>query len=138
MAHAERLCERLVLMTQGRKVFDGTLAQARAAAPTRLVLEGALDPSTLAALPGLASVAREDGQVDGAGLYTLTLAPGASPQAVLKAALQRDLDISQFKLETPTLHDAFIVLTKTHDGHRERPNDEGLSDEHAKAKRHEG
>ncbi len=114
MAHAERLCERIVLMAQGRKVFDGTLAQARAAAPTRLVLEGALDPSSLSALPGLASVEREDGQVDGAGLYTLTLTPGASPQTVLKAALQRDLDISQFRLETPTLHDAFIVLTKAH------------------------
>jgi ABC-2 type transport system ATP-binding protein len=114
MAHAERLCERIVLMAQGRKVFDGTLVEARAAAPTRLVLEGALDPSSLAALPGLASVEREDGQIDGAGVYTLTLTPGASPQAVLKAALQHDLDISQFRLETPTLHDAFIVLTKTH------------------------
>jgi ABC-2 type transport system ATP-binding protein len=117
MAHAERLCERIVLMAEGRKVFDGTLAQARAAAPTRLVLEGALDPSSLAALPGLASVEREDGRVDGAGLYTLTLTEGASAQAVLKAALQRDLDISQFRLETPTLHDAFIVLTKAHYRH---------------------
>jgi ABC-2 type transport system ATP-binding protein len=123
MAHAERLCDRIVLMAQGRKVFDGTLAQARAAAPTRLVLEGALDPSSLAALPGLASVEREDGQVDSAGRYTLTLAPGGSAQAVLKAALQRDLDISQFRLETPTLHDAFIVLTKSHDPLGERRQD---------------
>ncbi len=115
MAHAERLCERIVLMAKGRKVFDGTMAQARAAAPTRLVLEGALDLSRLAALPGLASVRREDGEVDGAGLYTLTLTAGASPQAVLKAALQQDLDISQFRLESPTLHDAFIVLTQAHD-----------------------
>jgi ABC-2 type transport system ATP-binding protein len=115
MAHAERLCERIVLMAKGRKVFDGTLAEARAAAPTRLVLEGALDPSHLAALPGLASVRREDGQTDGGGLYTLTLAPGGSAQAVLKTALQRDLDISQFRLETPTLHDAFIVLTQAED-----------------------
>jgi len=120
MAHAERLCERIVLMAQGRKVFDGTMAQARAAAPTRLVLEGALDPSSLASLPGLASVERQDGQIEGAGLYTLTLTPGASAQAVLKAALQRDLDISQFRLETPTLHDAFIVLTKAHGRDDER------------------
>jgi ABC-2 type transport system ATP-binding protein len=112
MANAERLCERIVLMAQGRKVFDGTTAQARAAAPTRLVLEGALDPSSLAALPGLASVTREVGEVDGGSIYTLTLTAGVSAQAVLKAALERDLDISQFRLETPTLHDAFIVLTK--------------------------
>jgi ABC-2 type transport system ATP-binding protein len=120
MAHAERLCERIVLMAQGRKVFDGTLAQARAAAPTRLVLEGALDPSSLTSLPGLASVERQDGQVDGAGLYTLTLTAGASAQGLLKTALQRDLDISQFRLETPTLHDAFIVLTKAHGRHDDR------------------
>ncbi len=119
MAHAERLCERIVLMAKGRKVFDGTMAQARAAAPTRLELEGTLDPARLAALPGLASVRREDGEVEGAGLYTLTLTAGASPQAVLKAALQQDLDISQFRLESPTLHDAFIVLTKAHDRRNE-------------------
>jgi ABC-2 type transport system ATP-binding protein len=120
MAHAERLCERIVLMAQGRKVFDGTLAQARAAAPTRLVLEGTLDPSSLTSLPGLASVERQDSQIDGAGLYTLTLTAGASAQGLLKTALQRDLDISQFRLETPTLHDAFIVLTKAHGRHDDR------------------
>jgi ABC-type uncharacterized transport system ATPase subunit len=75
----------------------------------------------LAGLPGLASVERDRDHAHGApSLYTLTLAPGASPQAVLKAALQRDLDISQFRLETPTLHDAFIVLTNAHDRHDPR------------------
>ncbi len=114
MANAERLCERIVLMAKGCKVFDGAVAEARAAAPTRLVLEGALEVESLAALPGLASVERREGHV-GASLFTIELKPGASAQAVLKAALQRDLDISQFRLDAPTLHDAFIVLTKAHD-----------------------
>jgi ABC-2 type transport system ATP-binding protein len=91
------------------------VADARAAAPTRLVLEGALDLPSVAALPGVSSVERQDGAVGGVHLYTLDLAPEASAQAVLRAALQRDLDISQFRMETPTLHDAFIVLTKAHD-----------------------
>jgi ABC-2 type transport system ATP-binding protein len=126
MAHAERLCERIVLMARGRKVFDGSLTQARAAAPTRLVLQGALDPADLATLPGLASIERTAPEPHGVDArYTLTLSPGASTQAVLKAAFQRDLDISQFRMEIPTLHDAFIVLTKG----------EGLAPEHARDER---
>jgi ABC-2 type transport system permease protein len=33
MQHAERLCDRVVLMARGRKVFDGDVAEARRAAP---------------------------------------------------------------------------------------------------------
>jgi len=32
MQHAERLCDHVVLIAHGRKVFDGTVAKARSAA----------------------------------------------------------------------------------------------------------
>src|ERR1019366_10186327 len=47
MQHAERLCDQVVLIARGRKVFDGKVAEACAAAPRRLVLEGALDSEAL-------------------------------------------------------------------------------------------
>ncbi len=109
MAHAERLCERIVLLARGRKVFDGTVAEARMVAPFRLTLEGGAAQHDLAALPGVADVMVEPG---GGGRRVVTLTPGASAQATLRAAFLRGLDIAEFKMDTPTLHDAFIVITE--------------------------
>ena len=52
MQHAERLSDRLLLLARGRKVFEGSQAEARALLPARLLLTARPDPS---ALPGLAS-----------------------------------------------------------------------------------
>jgi len=57
MQHAERLCDQVVLMARGRKVFDGSVDQARASAPRSLVLEGDITEAAVAGLPGVASVA---------------------------------------------------------------------------------
>jgi ABC-2 type transport system ATP-binding protein len=105
MQHAERLCDHVVLLARGRKVFDGTVAEARAFAPRSLALEGTLDEAAVAALPGVASVHAEDGALVAA------LARGAHGQETLKAAFSRGLDITRFELKAPSLHEAFIVLT---------------------------
>jgi ABC-2 type transport system ATP-binding protein len=111
MQHAERLCDRVVLLARGRKAFDGSVADARAAAPRRLVLEGALTREDAAGLPGVTGLEATE-PADAGGLrITATLAPGAEAQAALKAAFQRQLDLRRFDLREPTLHDAFIVLT---------------------------
>ena len=105
MQHAERLCEKVVLMARGQKVFEGPVAQARAAAPRYLVLEGALDVQAVTALPGVAEV-----EPLGEGMRA-RLEAGAQPQAALKAAFERGLDVTRFEAPEPSLHDAFIVLT---------------------------
>ncbi|MDR3509962.1 MAG: ATP-binding cassette domain-containing protein [Caulobacteraceae bacterium] len=110
MQHAERLCDQVVLIAKGRKVFDGDVATARAAAPRRLVLEGAIDPARVAALPGLGQVEAEP--LEGGGQrITAVLAPGAPAQEALRAAFAQGLDIVRFEMKEPQLHDAFIVLT---------------------------
>ena len=116
MQHAERLCDQVVLLARGRKVFDGAVDQARAAAPRRLVLEGGLDPAAIAALPGVV-VVETDEALDEAGAppsrrIVAALAPGAPAQDALKAAFARDLDLRRFEVREPSLHDAFIVLTE--------------------------
>lgn len=105
MQHAERLCERVVLLARGRKRFDGTVEEARAAAPRLLRLEGELDAADVAALPGVADVAPAP-----AG-FSARLLADAQAQTALRAAFERGLDIRLFEVKEPTLHDAFIVLT---------------------------
>ncbi|HEX7761224.1 MAG TPA: ABC transporter ATP-binding protein [Caulobacteraceae bacterium] len=115
MQHAERLCDHVVLLAGGRKVFDGSVAEARSAAPRTLVLEGPFDPAAVADLPGLSGLtaeAVETAEGDGEGVrVTAALKAGAPAQDVLKAAFAKGLDIQRFELKEPHLHDAFIVLT---------------------------
>ena len=111
MQHAERLCDQVVLVAGGRKIFDGAVAEACAAAPRRLVVEGPFGPEALAGAPGLEATTAEC--LDGGRMrLTASLTPGAPVQAALKAVFDRDLEISRLELQEPHLHDAFIVLTE--------------------------
>lgn len=110
MQHAERLCDHVVLLAKGRKVFDGSVAQAKGHAPRALVIEGAFDESAVTALPGVETVTVGEGE-DGHRRFSAALAKGASGQDALKAAFARGLDVHRFELREPTLHDAFITLT---------------------------
>ncbi len=111
MQHAERLCDKVVLMAAGRKVFDGTVEEARASTPRTLTLEGVFDPVTLADLPGLDGLSVSD--FDGPGVrVTAALRAGAPAQDALRGAFAKGLEISRFELREPNLHDAFIVLTR--------------------------
>src|ERR1019366_8028443 len=96
MQHAERLCDQVVLLANGRKVFDGTVDQARSAAPRSLILEGVFDPAALAGLPGLGERTVEAAD-EGAIRVTATLLPGAPAQAALVAAFGLGLDIRRFE-----------------------------------------
>lgn len=110
MQHAERLCEHVVLLAHGRKVFDGTVTQAQSHAPRNLVLEGGLDAAAVSALPGLGELA-VDPLEEGGVRIVAPLARGAPAQETLRAAFSAGLDIRRFELKEPSLHDAFIVLT---------------------------
>lgn len=110
MQHAERLCDHVVLLARGRKVFDGSVAQAQGHAPRSLVLEGALDAAAVAALPGVTEV-HSQALEDGGTRYTAALGKGAAGQDALRAAFDGGLDIHRFEMREPSLHDAFIALT---------------------------
>ena len=111
MQHAERLCEQVVLLTKGRKVFEGTLKEARAAAPRHLDLEGALNEADLLALPGIVSAVNMGEAGEGAHLWQCHLKAGHTAHEALKTAFLRGLDVRRFEAKEPSLHEAFIVLT---------------------------
>jgi ABC-2 type transport system ATP-binding protein len=110
MQHAERLCDQVVLMAAGRKVFDGTVEAARKVAPRSVVLEGAFEADALVGLPGLDGLAVEP--LDGGALRIIaTLDPTVPAQVVLGGVFAKGLSIDRFELREPNLHEAFILLT---------------------------
>ncbi len=110
MQHAERLCDQVVLLAEGRKVFDGTVEAARKVAPRSVVLEGAFEADTLNGLPGLSAIAVE--RLDGGSLRIVaTLDPSVPAQIVLGEVFAGGRPIDRFELREPSLHEAFILLT---------------------------
>ncbi|TPW05768.1 MAG: ABC-2 type transport system ATP-binding protein [bacterium] len=110
LQHAERLCDKVVLLARGRKAFEGTVTEARATSKRFLELEGVIDPAAAAALPGVSGV-ETISEHDGVRVLKAALAAGGRGQEALKAAFLGGLDVRRFELREPTLHDAFISLT---------------------------
>lgn len=110
MQHAERLCDKVVLLARGRKAFEGTVDEARSTSRRFLELEGEIAPEAAVALPGVDSVEIASEQ-NGVRVLKVSLAAGASGQSALKAAFLGGLDVHRFELREPSLHDAFIALT---------------------------
>jgi ABC-2 type transport system ATP-binding protein len=105
MAHAERLCDRVVIISGGRSLFDGTLAEARRVVPAkvRIRTNDSLEP--LQDLPMLREL-----RPLGDGRWEFELEEGADPQAVLEACFTNQVRLSHFSASEATLHDAFVRL----------------------------
>jgi ABC-2 type transport system ATP-binding protein len=107
MQHAERLCDRLVLLARGKKVFEGTQDEARAALPARLSLVSRADPH---GLPGVAHAQGVGFAADGWTRYEVALAPGADPADLLEACTAQGFALRDFDTHRPALHEVFIHL----------------------------
>ena len=109
MQHAERLCDRLLMLAHGRKVFEGTQDQARAALPPRLTMAARTDPSLL---PGVASARRigiEDGQEnEGWGEWEVIMAPGTTAPMLLEYCTENRFVLRRFDVHRASLHDVFL------------------------------
>ncbi|HEV2530172.1 ABC transporter ATP-binding protein [Phenylobacterium sp.] len=107
MQHAERLCDRLMLIARGRKVFQGDQDAARALLPGRLVLCARQDPK---ALPGVASAQPKGAAKDGWTDYDVALAPDASSAALLEACTTTGFALRRFEERRASLHEVFLHL----------------------------
>ena len=110
MQHAERLCDKVVLLARGQKAFEGTVTEARATSKRFLELEGAIEAAQAAALPGVSDV-EVVSDIGGVRVLKAALGRGGKGQEALKAAFLGGLDVRRFELREPSLHDAFIGLT---------------------------
>jgi ABC-2 type transport system ATP-binding protein len=78
----ERLCQRIVILEQGRVVADGTLDELRARVPQRLRVRVSTSADWAAALKGIDIISKDSDGV------LLAVTPGMDTQAVLRIAMQ--------------------------------------------------
>ena len=105
MEHAERLCEKIVMMARGRKVFDGTLDDAFAALG-RAVHIGVADGFDLSAALGPSGFeAVQDGDH-----WRVSLSQAQSSQDALRATLDSGAPITSFTPQEARLRDVFVSL----------------------------
>ncbi len=102
IAHAERLCERIAIIAEGKAVFEGAVDEARGRLrPIVHLRTRAEDGPWRSALPASAK------KIGGEWRFEL---PKSGPEPLLKALIDGGAGIETLSIERPGLHDAFIAI----------------------------
>jgi ABC-2 type transport system ATP-binding protein len=102
IAHAERLCERIAIIAEGRAVFEGDVDEARGRLRPVVHLRTRSEKGPWqAALPSSAKL------IGGEWRFEL---PATGPEPLLRALIDGEAGIETLSIERPGLHDAFIAI----------------------------
>ncbi len=110
MQHAERLCDKLLLLARGRKKFEGTLEEARAEIPARLTVVAKSDPSKIV---GIESATDCGDAEPGWRRWDVRLEPGVAPGDVLERCVAERFPLRRFEQLQASLHDVFVHIVGT-------------------------
>lgn len=110
MEHAERLCDRIVMMARGRKVFDGTLEEAFASLEKGASLEVEENFDLGAALAPKGFKAHRTRSRGHGVAWHISLPKGVGPQDALRAAIEAGAPITGFAPDEARLRDVFVSL----------------------------
>jgi ABC-2 type transport system ATP-binding protein len=102
MDQAERLCERVCLISKSRKVLDGDLAEIKASERRGVVAVEFEGSDRWLEGPEVARIER------GNGVLNLVLTDGADHQAILRRGVGAGVEILRFDLVEPRLHEIFV------------------------------
>jgi ABC-2 type transport system ATP-binding protein len=108
MAVAEKMCDFIFMICNGRKVLDGSLVSIQDTYGSDTVRVRLEESVTLDGLPGVEHV------TDFGQLQELRLVPGSDPQRLL-AELMRRGRVRHFELGRPTLHEIFVRIANPKD-----------------------
>jgi len=110
MEHAERLCDRILLIDEGRAAFEGTVPEALALAPSVALLEteGNYDLAAALAPKGFNIVA--DGEEHGNRRWRAKLENGSGSRQLLQSCVEVGAPLSLFEPARASLHEAFVAL----------------------------
>jgi len=108
MEQAEKMCDRVVIISRGRKVVDGTMAEVKREGGRRHVAltfhrDGARAARVLDDRSLVASAA------DNGASAEVELAAGADPDRLLQALMESGAGISRFEVVEPSLESIFIA-----------------------------
>jgi len=114
MQHAERICNRILLISKGKKIFDGTISEARATIPRRVVIETSEDVAPLGGLDDVLSISPLDSDAPPAGgagrRWEIQIKESADAQSILEACYRNNIRLRRFDHTNPSLHDVFVQL----------------------------
>jgi ABC-2 type transport system ATP-binding protein len=116
MQHAERLCDRILLIAKGRKIFDGTIGEAKGTIPRRVRIETEDDIGPVRDLGDVTSVTRMETPLAVPGgngpvaRWEIQIRENADPQVILQACFEKGIRLRSFNQSEPTLHDVFVHL----------------------------
>ncbi len=115
MQHAERLCDRILLIAGGKKIFDGSIAESKKSLPRRVRIETEDSIDSLAQIDGVVELRAIDGE--GAPTearvgphWELLLGDQLDAQAILEACFAKSIRLKRFDQSDPTLHEVFVHL----------------------------
>lgn len=110
MQHAERLCDRIVLMARGEKVFDGKVDEALGVVPRQVTLGVKGDQDLTGILSPYGVVERGEKDANDFSIWRVVLNNDATAQDLLKSCVEHGIDLARFEPLRPHLHDAFVQL----------------------------
>lgn len=110
MEHAERLCDRILLIARGKAAFEGTVRDALALAPSVAVLETDGDYDLAAVLIPLGFQISEEQGEHGNRRWRVRLENGHGARPLLQACVEAGAPLSLFEPARASLHEAFVAL----------------------------
>ena len=110
MEHAERLCDRILLIAQGKAAFEGTVRDALALAPSLAVLETDGDYDISPVLAPLGFQWTEELGEHGNRRWRVRLENGHGARQLPQACVEAGAPLSLFEPARASLHEAFVAL----------------------------
>jgi ABC-2 type transport system ATP-binding protein len=115
MEHAERMCDRIVLIARGSAVFEGSVPAALALVPRAALLETAGEFDLAAALAPAGFVAAPETNGEGARRWRVALKSSDEQRRLLGALAVAGAPLSLYEPQRATLHEAFVRLVGAED-----------------------
>lgn len=102
MAQAQRVCERIAIIADGKRRFEGTVAEARETLPKQALYIPRHDD------PGVRGLLPPDAEQEGNGWRFAVPADGAEP--MIERLIHAGYGIEGLSIDRPGLHEAFVQI----------------------------